>query len=115
MAGARYIYHGASQLPTDPDEQRAMRPIAIGRKNWLFVVSNAAGKRAGVLMTFVASCKVNHVEPYAYIKDVLTCLAHKPATDELLQLLPDQWTQSHPEHRFLIADGRKADRQRKQS
>ena len=110
----RYVQDGDLSIDNNFAE-RAMRPIAIGRKNWLFVGSNAAGKRAGVLMSLVASCKVNHVEPHAYIKDLLTCLAHKPATDELLQLLPDQWLQSHPEHRWLIADRRKADRQRKQS
>ena len=47
-----------------------MRPIAIGRKNWLFVGSERAGHGAAVLTSLVASCKNNHVEPWAYLKDV---------------------------------------------
>lgn len=108
----RYVEDGELSIDNNFAE-RAMRPIAIGRKNWLFVGSVLAGQRAGVLMSLVASCKINQVEPYAYLKDLFNRLAYKPAANELLQLLPDQWLLSHPEHRWLIADRRKADRLRK--
>ena len=68
--------------------ERAMRPIAIGRKNWLFVGSERAGHRAAVLTSRIASCKNNLVEPWAYLRDVLNRLAHKPSTEKLTQLLP---------------------------
>ena len=59
--------------------ERAIRPIAIGRKNWLFVGSERAGQGAAVLTTLVASCKNNLVEPWAYLKDVFEKMPHKPA------------------------------------
>jgi len=42
-----------------------MRPVAIGRKNWLFVGSKAAGQRAAILMSLIAACKANLVKPWA--------------------------------------------------
>lgn len=90
--------------------ERAMRPVAIGRKNWLFVGSARAGRRAAVLTSLVASCKANHVEPWAYLKDVLTRLPHQPTGTELDQLLPDNWLQQNPLHRWNIADQRKQER-----
>ena len=70
-----------------PRLERAMRPVAIGRKNWLFVGSPAAGDRASVLMSLVASCKENQVEPCAYLRSIFTQL---PIDPDLEQLLPDR-------------------------
>ena len=91
--------------------ERAMRPIAIGRKNWLFVGSERAGQRAAVLTSLVASCKNNFVEPWAYLKDVLDRLACQPTEDQLTELLPDVWLRANPTHRWEIADKRKAERE----
>ena len=85
--------------------ERAMRPIAIGRKNWLFVGSEQAGHRAAVLTSLMASCKNNFVEPWAYLKDVLTKL---PSNPELETLLPDQWQKDNPDKRWEIAGKRNA-------
>ena len=49
--------------------------------------------------THIASCKNNLVEPWAYLHDVLNRLAHKPATEKRIQLLPDQWLTTTPNHR----------------
>ena len=65
-----------------------MRPIAIGRKNWLFVGSERAGHRAAVLTSLIASCNNNEVEPWAYLKDIFTRLAYRPSAEQLNQLLP---------------------------
>ena len=62
--------------------QRAMRPIAIDRKNWLLVGSERAGHRAAVLTSLIASCKNNLVEPWAYLHDVLNRLARNPSTEK---------------------------------
>ena len=67
-----------------------MRPIAIGRKNWLFVGSQRAGARAAVLASQVASCKNNLVESWAYLKNVYTRLADDPTSDQLTERLPDK-------------------------
>jgi len=69
--------------------ERAMRPIAIGRKNWLFVGSEQASHRAAILTSLVASYKNNFVEPCAYLKNVPTKLPHKPNNEQLHQLLGD--------------------------
>jgi hypothetical protein len=66
-----------------------MRPVAICRKNWLFVGSVEAGYRSAVLMSLIASCKANEVEPWAYLKDIFTRLPQGLSEDELRSLLPD--------------------------
>jgi transposase len=102
----RYVEDGDLSIDNNTAE-RAMRPVAIGRKNWLFVGSEAAGSRATVLMSLIASCKNNHVEPWAYLQDVLSRLAQ--GETDLEELLPDRWLQTHPTHRWEIADQRKVE------
>ncbi len=108
----RYIEDGDLSIDNNFAE-RAMRPIAIGRKNWLFVGSERAGQRAAVLTSLIASCKNNFVEPWAYLKDVLTRLAYQPNEDELAELLPEIWLAANPNHRWEIAETRKNERQAK--
>ena len=105
----RYVEDGDLSFDNNFAE-RAMRPIAIGRKNWLFVGSESAGHRAAVLASLIASCKNNEVEPWAYLKDVFTRLAHKPSTDQLAELLPDNWLKANPTHRWEIAQTRRNQR-----
>lgn len=57
------------------------RPLAIGRKNWLFVSSEKAGQRAAAVMSLIQSAKLNGHEPHAYLKDVLTRLPTHKAKD----------------------------------
>jgi len=105
----RYVEDGDLSIDNNFAE-RAMRPIAIGRKNWLFVGSERAGHRAAILTSLMASCKNNEVEPWAYLRDVVTCLAHKPAADEITPLLPDNWLKANPDHRWHIAQTRREER-----
>ena len=105
----RYVEDGDLSIDNNFAE-RAMRPIAIGRKNWLFVGSQQAGHRAAVLTSLIASCKNNFVEPWAYLKDVLTKLPYKPNNEQLHQLLPDQWLIANPDKRWEIAEIRKNER-----
>lgn len=108
----RYVEDGNLSIDNNFAE-RAMRPIAIGRKNWLFVGSEQAGHRAAVLTSLIASCKNNFVEPWAYLKDVFTKLSHAPTGDDLAAMLPDQWLKLNPDKRWQIAETRKNERQRK--
>lgn len=62
------------------------------RKNWLFVGSMEAGSRAAVLMSLVASCKLNQVEPWAYLRDCFEKLSARSPGDSLDDLLPDRWS-----------------------
>jgi hypothetical protein len=81
--------------------ERSLRPCAIGRKNWLFLGNDQAGRTAAVLYSFTMSCKANAVEPWAYLRDVIQRLAEATpdSPDELDRLLPDAWLKTHPEAR----------------
>jgi hypothetical protein len=71
--------------------ERAHRGIAIGRKNWGQVGSERGGHAAAIHFSMIASCKMNGIEPFAYLVDVLERL---PATleSELGRLAPHRWT-----------------------
>ncbi|MBV8847799.1 MAG: IS66 family transposase [Bryobacterales bacterium] len=70
--------------------ERANRDIALGRGNWTFFGSDAGGKTAAVLRSFIASCKRSGVEPFAWFRDVLSRIpAH--SIMRLSELLPHNW------------------------
>jgi hypothetical protein len=109
----RYLEDGDLSIDNNVSE-RCVKPVAIGRKNWLFVGSKQAGARAARLMSLVASCKANCVEPWAYLRDLFTQLPALVCVDgdlaELDSLLPDRWLATHPQHRWTIADRRQQER-----
>jgi transposase len=73
--------------------ERAVRPLAVGRKNWLFVGGDGGLPSASVLMSLCASAKRHGLNPWAYLTDVLTQRAAKPA--DVTHLLPDAWAKQH--------------------
>jgi transposase len=80
-----------ARIPIDNNAvENAIRPLALGRKNWLFVGSQQAGERAAVLMTLIESAKLNGHDAWAYLKDVLTKLPTWP-NNRLQELLPHRW------------------------
>ncbi len=87
-----------------------MKPVAIGRKNRLFVDSLLAGHRAASLMSLMGSCSRCQVEPWAWLRTVLTDL---PRGGSAEPLLPDTWLRQHPQHRWTIAEHRREERYRK--
>jgi len=70
--------------------ENRIRPIALGRKNWLFAGSLRAGKRAAAIMSLIQSAKLNGLEPLAYLRDVLNRLQTQPA-NRVSELLPHRW------------------------
>lgn len=70
--------------------ERAIRPVAIGRKNWLFAGSMRGGRAAAVIYTLVESCKLAGVDVLAYLADVLVRVATHPAS-KIDELLPANW------------------------
>lgn len=70
--------------------ENALRRIAVGRKNWLFCGSDNGGRTAAVLFSIIATCERHKIEPFAYLKDVLTRIAATPVS-QLDQLLPPRW------------------------
>ena len=79
------------RLPIDNNWiENQIRPIAIGRNNWLFAGSLRAGQRAAAVMSLIQSAKLNGHDPYAYLKDVLARLpTHK--NNRIEELLPHRW------------------------
>lgn len=73
--------------------ENQIRPIAVGRSNWLFAGSLRAGKRAAAIMSLLHSARINGHDPYAYFKDVLDRLPTHPAT-RIDELLPHRWSPS---------------------
>ena len=86
---ARYLDDGRYPIDNNPIEN-AIRPIALGRKNWLFAGSEPASKRAAAIMSLLATAKANGHEPHAWLTDVLTRL---PTTldRDIENLLPNCW------------------------
>lgn len=73
--------------------ERAVRPIAIGRKNWLFVGSQNAGEACSVLLSLVQTCRALKINPRVYFDDILRrFMDHK--FQNLFELLPDEWAKS---------------------
>jgi transposase len=81
-AGFLEIDNGASE--------RALKPVALGRKNWLFAGSDEGGRTAATLMSLCATCKDLGVEPFAYLRDVLNRVSTHPHR-RIEDLLPDRW------------------------
>lgn len=73
--------------------ERALRGIAVGRKNWLFWGSMAGGQTAAVLTSVVATCARHGIDPWSYLADVLARIPSHPA-DRIAELLPDAWAQA---------------------
>ena len=89
VALTRFIDDG--DLPADNNwVENQIRPIAIGRSNWLFAGSLRAGQRAAAIMSLVHSARLNGHEPHAYLKDVLERLPTQPAS-RIGELLPHRW------------------------
>ena len=78
-------------MPDNNLLERQMRPIAMGRKAYLFVASGRGGEVAATMYSLVATCKMNNVEPFAYLKDVLGRIRNH-RLDRLAELLPFNWS-----------------------
>lgn len=89
--GALTQFLDDGRLPMDNNWiENQIRPIAIGRSNWLFAGSLRAGQRAAAVMSLIQSAKLNGHDPYAYLKDVLARLpTHK--NSQIEELLPHRW------------------------
>lgn len=89
VALTRYLDDGC--LPIDNNWiENQIRPVALGRKNWLFAGSLRAGRRAAAVMSLIQSAKLNGQDPYAYLEDVLTRLPTL-SNSRLGELLPHRW------------------------
>ncbi len=89
-------YVSDGRVPIDNNEvEQLMKQVAIGRKNWLFIGSVAAGERAADFFTLVSSALRNDLDVWAYLKDVLDRLL--AGETDYAALRPDAWRRTHPE------------------
>lgn len=88
----RYVYDGRHEIDNNMIEN-AIRPIAIGRKNYLFAGSHQAAQHYAMFYSFFATCKVNDVNPFDWLNDVLKRIPEQKA-DKLYELLPNNWVNS---------------------
>jgi len=86
----RFLDDGRIELDNNPVE-RAIRPVALGRKNHLFAGSNGGADRWAIIATLITTAKLNDVEPYAYLKDVLERMANGHPMRQIDDLLPWNW------------------------
>jgi len=87
-----FLDHGEVEIDNNLVEN-AIRPTALGKKNWLFFGSEEAGQRSAVIYTLIQNCRLHGVEPYTYLKDVLERLPHT-TNREVDQLTPLKWKQA---------------------
>ena len=91
----RFLSDGRVELDTNPVE-RAIRPVALGRKNYLFAGSDGGGDRWAIVCSLIETAKLNDVEPYAYLTDVLQRMLDGHPVNGLDELLPWAWKAQNP-------------------
>jgi transposase len=89
----RFLDDGRIELDTNTVE-RAIRPIALGRKNHLFAGSDGGAQRRATVASLIATSKLNAVEPFAYLKDVLERMTNGHPMRRIDELLPWNWKPS---------------------
>ena len=82
----RYAYSGHLPIDNNPVEN-SIRPIAIGKKNWLFTGSERAGKRAAAIQSLIGAARLGGLDPYAWLQDTLEKLPPWPHS-RIHELLP---------------------------
>jgi hypothetical protein len=86
----RFLDDGRIELDNNPVE-RAIRPIALGRKNHLFAGSDGGGVRWATICSLIATAKLNNVEPFAWLRDILQRMTDGHPASRLDELLPWNW------------------------
>jgi transposase len=84
-----YTSDGRLNIDNNPVEN-SIRPVALGRKNYLFAGSHEAAKRSGMLYSLLSTCKMHGIEPYTWLKDVLHKIADHPV-NKVHELLPHRY------------------------
>ncbi len=88
-AFARFLTDGRICL-TNNAAERALRPLALGRKSWLFAGSDRGGERAAMMYSLITTAKMNDVDPQAWLADILARIASHPV-HRIEELMPWNW------------------------
>jgi len=111
---SRYVDNGAVEIDNNAVE-RMLRPIAVGRKNWVFLGSDHGGETAAILFSVLGSAdfdlaqprRLHEIEPWAYMRAMLERVPRVKSEAELAELLPDRWIAANPSHRLPLARSNK--------
>jgi transposase len=82
--------------------ENAIRPTAIGKKNWLFVGDAGAGERSAIIYTVIESCRRRGLDPYAYLREVLTRLPHM-TNRQIPEVTPQAWSKTRQPVQLLTS------------
>ena len=85
----KYLEDGRIEVDNNLVEN-AIRPTAIGKKNWLFIGQVEAGQRGAILYTIVEACRTRGIDPFEYLKDIFTRLPHA-TNQQVHELIPATW------------------------
>jgi transposase len=97
-----YLQDGRVELDNNLVEN-AIRPTALGKKNWLFIGGAQAGQRSAIIYTVVESCRRRGLDPLAYLRDVLTRLP-RMTNHQIPDVLPAAWAKTQrTKQRAIIA------------
>lgn len=87
----RYAKSGSGHIEIDNNGvENAIRPTAVGKKNWLFIGHPKAGQRSAILYTIIENCRLHGINPLEYLCDVMPKIMDHPAK-RITELLPRQW------------------------
>jgi transposase len=89
-----YLVNGKIEIDNNLVEN-AIRPTALGKKNWLFIGEAQAGDRSAIIYTVIESCRRRGIDPYAYLKDALTRLP-RMTIQQVPEILPAVWGKPQP-------------------
>ena len=90
------LYTSDARLQIDNNlVENAIRPVAIGRKNYLFAGSHNGARRAAMLYSFLGTCKINDVNPFEWLRDILRRIPSH-SVNKLEELLPNNWSATAP-------------------
>jgi hypothetical protein len=87
----RFVDDGSLEIDNNLIEN-AIRPSALGKKNWLFIGHPTAGERSAVIYTLLGSCRRHGLNPFDYLKDLFTRLPSAKIT-EIKQFTPSEWAE----------------------
>ena len=88
----KYVSNGRIEVDNNGVEN-AIRPTAIGRKNWLFFGDAEAGQRSAVIYTIIESCRRRGIDPHEYLRDVLTRITESTNWN-VADLTPQKWAKN---------------------
>ena len=97
------VFLSDPEVPIDTNHlERALRPIPMGRKNWLFCWTELGAKQVGIIQSLLVTCKLHGINPHAYLVDVLQRISQHPAS-RVIELTPRIWKEKFADN-LLCSD-----------